>query len=125
LYERAVLVERLADQRRHMEQAFESARETFDTFDLVDVRLVDVDGDPLPAAAPLPAPAFNKAVHGLMTGREREVLDLLVRGMGNREIAELLVVQVGTVKTHVKAILRKVGAANRAEVIALYIRGSP
>jgi DNA-binding CsgD family transcriptional regulator len=124
LYERAVLVERLADQRRHMEQAFESARETFDTFDLVDVRLVDVDGDPLPAAAPLPAPAFNETVHALMTGREREVLDLLVRGMGNREIAELLVVQVGTVKTHVKAILRKLGAANRAEVIALYVRGS-
>jgi DNA-binding NarL/FixJ family response regulator len=59
-----------------------------------------------------------------MTGREREVLDLLVRGMGNREIAELLVVQVGTVKTHVKAILRKLGAANRAEVIAVYVRGS-
>jgi DNA-binding NarL/FixJ family response regulator len=107
-----------------MEQAFESARETFDTFDLIDVRLVDVDGDPLPAAAPLPAPAFNETVRALMTGREREVLDLLVRGMGNREIAELLVVQVGTVKTHVKAILRKLGAANRAEVIALYVRGS-
>lgn len=124
LYERAVLVERLADQRRHIEQAFESARQTFATLDLVDMRLVDVDGDPLDATAPLPPPAFNEAVRALMTEREREVLDLLVRGMGNREIAERLVLQVGTVKTHVKAILRKVGAANRAEVIALYVRGS-
>ncbi|WP_354700827.1 hypothetical protein DSM112329_01117 [Paraconexibacter sp. AEG42_29] len=123
LYERAVLIERLAAQRRHIEQAFASARETFAALDL-DVRLVDVEGDPLGEDEALPAPASNESVRALMTGREREVLDLLVRGMGNREIADRLVLQVGTVKTHVKSILRKVGAANRAEVIALYVRGS-
>jgi DNA-binding CsgD family transcriptional regulator len=124
LYERAVLIERLVAQRRHVEQAFASARETFAATDL-DVRLVDVDGAPLEDDDALPAPAFNDALRDLMTGREREVLDLLVRGMANREIAERLVLQVGTVKTHVKSILRKVGAANRAEVIALYVRGGP
>jgi len=123
LYERAVLIERLAAQRRHIEQAFASARETFAALDL-DVRLVNVEGDPLGDGDELPAPAFNESVRALMTDREREVLDLLVRGMANREIAERLVLQVGTVKTHVKAILRKVGAANRAQVIALYVRGT-
>ena len=124
LYERAVLVERLTAQRTHIEQAFLSARETIETLDLADVRLVDVEGDPLAEPVPLPAPAINQSVRALMTDREREVLDLLVRGMGNREIAEHLVVSVGTVKTHVKAILRKVGANNRAEVIARYVRGA-
>jgi DNA-binding CsgD family transcriptional regulator/GAF domain-containing protein len=123
LYERAVLIERLAAQRRHVDEAFASARETFAATDL-DVRLVDVDGDPLGDDGALPAPASNESVRALMTSREREVLDLLVRGMGNREIAEQLVLQVGTVKTHVKSILRKVGATNRAEVIALYVRGN-
>lgn len=125
LYERAVLVERLADQRRHIEQAFDAARETIQTLDVLDVRLVDADGTPLAEPVPLPVPAFNETVRALMTDREREVLDLLVTGMGNREIADQLVVQVGTVKTHVKAILRKVGATNRAEVIARYVRGAP
>ncbi|MCW3041772.1 MAG: modulated transcriptional regulator, LuxR family, partial [Solirubrobacterales bacterium] len=123
LYERAVLVERLADQRRHIEQAFASARETFASLDLTDMQLVDVAGDPLDATAPLPAPASNQALRALMTSRELDVLELLVRGMGNREIAERLVLQIGTVKTHVKSILRKVGAANRAEAITLYVRG--
>jgi DNA-binding NarL/FixJ family response regulator len=60
-----------------------------------------------------------------MTQREREVLELLVRGLGNREIAERAVVQVGTVKTHVEAILRKLGTTSRSEVIAMYVRSAP
>jgi DNA-binding CsgD family transcriptional regulator len=124
LYERAVLKERLADQRRHIESAFASARETVETLAQMELRLVDVDGDP-PHVPALPAPARNEAMRDLMTEREREVLELLVRGLGNREIAERLVVQVGTVKTHVKAILRKLGATSRSEVIAMYVRPAP
>jgi DNA-binding CsgD family transcriptional regulator len=124
LYERAVLKERLADQRRHIESAFASARETVETLAQMELRLVDVDGDPLQVPA-VPPPARNEAMQALMTEREREVLELLVRGLGNREIAERLVVQVGTVKTHVKAILRKLGATSRSEVIAMYVRPAP
>jgi DNA-binding CsgD family transcriptional regulator/GAF domain-containing protein len=124
LYERAVLKERLAAQRRHIESAFASARETVETLARMELRLVDVDGDPLHVPA-VPPPARNEAMQALMTEREREVLELLVRGLGNRDIAERLVVQVGTVKTHVKAILRKLGATSRSEVIAMYVRSAP
>jgi DNA-binding CsgD family transcriptional regulator len=42
-------------------------------------------------------------------------------GASNADIAEELVITVETVKTHVKRILRKIGAINRSEAIALYM----
>jgi DNA-binding CsgD family transcriptional regulator len=51
--------------------------------------------------------------------REREVLELMVEGMRNREIAERLYITVRTVKFHVSNILRKFDAQSRAEVIVL------
>lgn len=55
---------------------------------------------------PLPEP---------LTAREVEVLQLLSRGGTNREIADALVVAVGTVKTHVEHILGKLGVTHRTE----------
>jgi DNA-binding CsgD family transcriptional regulator len=49
------------------------------------------------------------------------VFELLVLGASNAEIADELVITVETVKTHVKRILRKIGAINRSEAIALYM----
>jgi len=57
----------------------------------------------------------------LLTTREREVIALLVTGQANSAIAERLVISEGTVKSHVKQILRKLGAVNRSEVIARYL----
>ena len=51
--------------------------------------------------------------------REREVLELMVAGLRNREIAERLYITVRTVKFHVSNILRKFDAQSRAEVIVL------
>jgi DNA-binding CsgD family transcriptional regulator len=51
--------------------------------------------------------------------REREVLELMVAGLRNREIAERLFITVRTVKFHVSNILRKFDAQSRAEVIVL------
>lgn len=51
-----------------------------------------------------------------LTGREREVLDLVGRGMRNREIADELGIQPGTVKVHLKHIFEKTGAADRYEL---------
>jgi DNA-binding CsgD family transcriptional regulator len=51
--------------------------------------------------------------------REREVLELLVAGLRNREIAARLYITVRTVKFHVSNILRKFGAESRAEVVVL------
>jgi LuxR family transcriptional regulator, regulator of acetate metabolism len=58
----------------------------------------------------------------LLTRRELEVLELLASGASNAEIAQLLTIAVGTVKSHVKHILRKLRAANRAEAVARYFR---
>jgi DNA-binding CsgD family transcriptional regulator len=55
-----------------------------------------------------------------LTARQRETLDLVLRGYTNAEIAERLIVSVATVKSHVRAILHRVGAVNRAEAIARY-----
>jgi ATP/maltotriose-dependent transcriptional regulator MalT len=50
-----------------------------------------------------------------LTAREREVLDLLVEGLTNREIASRLFLAEVTVKVHVRHILRKLGVRSRTE----------
>ncbi|MFL5826951.1 MAG: LuxR C-terminal-related transcriptional regulator [Thermoleophilaceae bacterium] len=65
---------------------------------------------------------FEDPTHGLLTRREREVLALMAEGATNAMIAERLVISPGTVKSHVKHILRKLRAANRAEAVSRYLR---
>jgi LuxR family transcriptional regulator, regulator of acetate metabolism len=57
-----------------------------------------------------------------LTARELDVLRLLARGQTNLEIARELVVREGTVKYHVKNILRKMGATSRADAVSRYAR---
>jgi DNA-binding NarL/FixJ family response regulator len=59
---------------------------------------------------------------GALTGREREVLALLADGRSNREIARMLTVSEKTVKTHVSAILAKLGVADRTQAALLAVR---
>ncbi|HEU4328224.1 MAG TPA: response regulator transcription factor, partial [Roseiflexaceae bacterium] len=53
-----------------------------------------------------------------ITEREREILGWLREGKSNQQIAEQLGISALTVKNHVQKILRKLGAANRAQAVA-------
>jgi len=57
-----------------------------------------------------------------LTEREMEVLNLVVQGQSNQQIADGLVISVATVKAHVSAILSKLQVSSRAEAIAYAIK---
>jgi NarL family two-component system response regulator LiaR len=65
-----------------------------------------------------------KAVFESLTPREREVLALMVKGKGNQEIADHLVISLSTTKSHVSSILTKLGLTSRTEVIAMVMEDS-
>jgi DNA-binding NarL/FixJ family response regulator len=72
---------------------------------------------------PPPAAGVPEALREL-TGREREVLVLVARGLTNEEITAELVVSLATVKTHVNRILGKLHLRSRAQaVVAAYESG--
>lgn len=58
-----------------------------------------------------------------LTQREAEVLAHLVDGLDNRAIAQTLFISEDTVKSHVKGILRKLGANDRGQAISIALRG--
>ena len=60
--------------------------------------------------------------HIALTLRETEVLELVAKGLGNREIADQIGTASGTVKMHVQNILDKLGASDRTHAVTLAIR---
>jgi DNA-binding CsgD family transcriptional regulator len=132
-YERVVLAERLQAQRDRLRAALGTAQELLaappPVLDLASASeeadvvresraLVPMNDDP-PAPAP---PGHVGAIGGEeLTQRERDVLRLLAVGATNAQIADHLVVSESTVKSHVRHILRKLGAVNRAQAISRYL----
>ena len=69
-----------------------------------------------------PSGPGSSALRARLTARQREVLDLMTRGLSNAEMAERLVVALPTVKSHVRAVLRASGAVNRTDAVARFAR---
>ncbi len=124
VFERAVLRQRLRQQQREMQRV---ARWVGDRSASLSEGVGSLDdgvearpdaGEMTPQAG---APA-SSALRDLLTRRELEVLELMARGASNGEIARELVVSEGTVKFHVKNVLRKMHASNRAQATSRYLR---
>ena len=64
------------------------------------------------------AAAMHEALVEPLSDREKEVLGYVARGMTNREIAEILIVSVGTIKAHTHNIYEKLDAMNRVQALA-------
>lgn len=120
IYERTLLTERLRSHRDQIREILSSTVATMDDLCESGMALAGgVDSDP---AAVDGASEFASGP-GLvplaeLTSREQEVFALMASGATNNDIAECLVITEGTVKSHVKHILRKLGAANRSQAIA-------
>jgi DNA-binding CsgD family transcriptional regulator len=121
-YERLILAERVQAQRDRLHAALGSAEALMAT------------PDPALDLAWLPgrlcaeeqhigerAAAPDRPPDEELTDREGEVLRLLAVGATNAQIADQLVVSESTVKTHVRHILRKLRAVNRAQAISRYL----
>lgn len=121
-YERVALLERLARQREHVRALL--APDGVDT---------EPDRPVVRLARSCPAPADGGGLSvlrsaselpqtGRLTSREHEILRQLATGATNAAIAEQLFLSESTVKSHVKRILRKLPAANRAEAVYVYLQ---
>lgn len=100
--------------------------------DLVRALNAAVEGDmwlPLPLIGPVvrlllepPPPNDWEALISTLSAREREVLQLMVRGLSRRDIAGALYISLNTVRTHVKAILAKLGVHASLEAVSVALR---
>ncbi|MEV0075284.1 LuxR C-terminal-related transcriptional regulator [Nocardia neocaledoniensis] len=68
--------------------------------------------------------AVSRADDEVLTRREVQIVRLLAEGDSNARIARKLTISEGTVKTHITRVLRKLGAANRAEAVSIWLRNS-
>ncbi|MGW0356792.1 LuxR C-terminal-related transcriptional regulator [Nocardia nova] len=117
IYERTVLLEQLREQRDQVRDLIVSAVNRMDDLCEADISIVGAgDFEDRESALIVSGAAYGNM--GDLTEREADVFRLMVAGATNRAIAERLIISEGTVKSHVKHILRKFGAANRAQAIA-------
>ena len=120
-YERLVLHARLRAQRDQVRQLVTSAGTVMTDLAAADIELRPADARQEDPGGTTMVVAPERRLEVLLTRRELEVLSLMATGVRNGEIAARLVIADGTVKSHVKHILRKLQASNRAEAVARYL----
>jgi LuxR family transcriptional regulator, regulator of acetate metabolism len=123
--ERTLLEGRMREQSGKIHELMAEANTTLDDmFEAgMSMRRDEVTGD-VDIVGRGPVRPFTDAYRlmGLLTRREIEVIDLMAGGASNADIANHLVIAEGTVKSHVKHILRKTHAANRTQAVSCYMR---
>ncbi len=124
--ERAMLVDRLHAQREAVRRLVHATEATVDEFCATELTLARTGPrrapfDPRAPAGPAHPVAPDSRLRDLLTRREVEVLRHMAGGASNREIANRLVITEATVKSHVKQILRKLRASNRAQAVSMYL----
>jgi DNA-binding CsgD family transcriptional regulator len=123
VYERAVLLERLREQRARIEEMATSTATIVSDLCESDVGVERLERDRAQVRGRTAALAAGGRDNPLLlTPREIEVLSLMAAGATNALIARELFISEGTVKSHVKRILRKLDASNRAEAVSRYLR---
>ena len=125
LFERAVLRRRVREQRRQLRQlvAWTDAMAAELSEGAIELEVEAEPGAEMRPAASIAAGDGDMGrLRELLTRRELDVLRLMARGDSNKAIATELVVSEGTVKFHVKNILRKLRAANRVEAASRYVQ---
>ena len=88
------------------------------------VRAIDkvAKGESFIDPALMPAFLSGKDREEMLTGREREILQLLADGMSNADVAQRLFISQETVKSHVRHILAKLEADTRTHAVAIALR---
>ena len=120
-YERTVLLERMRRQQADVRRALATADEAARALQHADLDLRKIEPVERSPAAQSLAEVQTRAL-SMLTRREVEVLRLMAAGRTNQQIADELVISPGTVKSHVKRVLRKLRATNRAEAASSYVR---
>jgi DNA-binding CsgD family transcriptional regulator len=123
-FQRTVLSERLHALRAEVGRlTFDITKATDELVDAeVEVTPIDRENVAMVRSADTTFAADHSPVGSALTRREIDVLRLMATGETNAGIAARLIISEGTVKSHVKHILRKLGAANRAEAVCRYLR---
>ena len=75
-----------------------------------------------PAARGKKAKPEDTPVHGRLTSREREIVQLVAEGRSNKDVAEAFGISVKTVETHRAAIMRKLELGNLSDLVRYAIR---
>ena len=60
----------------------------------------------------------------MLTKREKEVIELLIKGYNNSQISEQLMITSHTTKAHISSIFQKLGVANRVQATVKYLKMS-